>query len=79
MSHTPGPWTVETGAEYGYFYIDEIADALIKDDYKSLFEANARLIAAAPDLLEALERIESGEERPREIAWATLKIAKARP
>ena len=51
--YTPGPWRYREGAlvifpnNAGGFCICNCPDA----------EANARLVAAAPDLLEALERI----------------------
>lgn len=60
VTHTPGPWTpitagtrtltgVDTGGLYRYHaYWDGIAE-------NAEMEANARLIAAAPDLLEALK------------------------
>jgi hypothetical protein len=57
--HTPGPWKTWPSIHNGQTYI-------VKGDYTSKdngciahadTEANARLIAAAPDLLEALEFI----------------------
>ncbi len=62
MKHTPGPWKahpIETN--YGLPYTPVAASTLIAKVYSTAFgdhaqsEANARLIAAAPDLLEALE------------------------
>jgi len=62
--HTPGPWTVETTDLYGAYLIleaaqrheypadDDAADAVAAED-----DANARLIAAAPDLLAALREL----------------------
>ena len=58
MEHTPGPWRI-VGDE-PHLYIWPTASAvlnrhnLIADVYT---EADARLIAAAPDLLEALKEI----------------------
>lgn len=59
--HTPGPWVVkpveneqggfDIDSEYGY----HIAETIGGLDYEE--EANARLIAAAPDLLEALREL----------------------
>lgn len=68
--HTPGPWTIE---EYG----DDDAPALVihKDSESricflatpgshgdpAMIEADARLIAAAPELLEAAQLLEAAE------------------
>ncbi len=46
MEHTPGPWTV---AQNGFWY----GVNLTVDQDTDVRDANARLIAAAPDLLEA--------------------------
>ncbi len=64
--HTPGPWR-STGFEYepeaGWFVREArdsryLAIASVRCTYRETeeIEANARLIAAAPELLEALER-----------------------
>ena len=56
--HTPGPWEVlvkeRVGAPTVYIVRDRNADELIRlsDKYFSNADANARLIAAAPELLE---------------------------
>lgn len=66
--HTPGPWTVKrhvdsvTGEPYKTLYESHIA---VEPDVCAVWappqnaerEANARLIAAAPAMLEALRRI----------------------
>lgn len=67
MTHTPGPWTYTTwerGDELAIVATNPhqwIADVVIDHDNgdKSAAEqaANARLIAAAPELLEALKAI----------------------
>ncbi len=53
--HTPGPWITESHCDEGYIdiqptsvYIDRGRDEVTAEDW-----ANARLIAAAPALLEA--------------------------
>ena len=65
--HTPGPWYVGTGTyegrniysvasvtdDEGFTYQPLVANA--EDDGINCWDANARLIAAAPDLLEALQ------------------------
>ncbi len=58
MSHTPGPWTVNTGWSQGTgdcYTINE-APGFAFDD-KGEIPANARLIAAAPELLAVLKYI----------------------
>lgn len=64
MSHTPGPWTEHEGFIIGRFNSDnEIHDicdprcAPADADTICEMDANARLIAAAPELLEALINI----------------------
>ena len=60
MTHTPGPWTYEIGRGCktisGRYH--EIADTVgLDNELGGQDEANARLIAAAPELLEALKAI----------------------
>ena len=71
--HTPGPWTFSTDPEGWSYYIHQADGAPYTPEYsdvagvkigntvtgerKEIQEANARLIAAAPDLLEALEEL----------------------
>lgn len=60
-THTPGPWTLEAGrnikTQSGEFYItygkDTHGNPLFRDFCE--LDRNARLIAAAPDLLAAIE------------------------
>ena len=47
MEHTPGPWTVN---------FTPAKDGPTAETFGPNAEANARLIAAAPELLEALEK-----------------------
>jgi hypothetical protein len=51
MTHTPGPWTVFNGHIHagGFEYLPTHRSGAPD----TVWEANARLIAAAPDLLEA--------------------------
>lgn len=53
--HTPGPWTVESGSVFGHAGSARVALADRKEGLIRPVErdANVRLIAAAPDLLEA--------------------------
>lgn len=69
QSHTPGPWERGDGAANGcagYIYCDDatgsaVASVVFSPDFigrsDAETEANARLIAAAPELLEALKEI----------------------
>lgn len=61
--HTPGPWHYELTVEETSFQVyalesDWIVEVEI-DDFRTdeIAEANARLIAAAPELLAALRRV----------------------
>ena len=59
--HTPGPWKTGTGAFADQVFVDDQTGEQGNDWGENLIcetagsEANARLIAAAPDLLEALK------------------------
>lgn len=56
--HTPGPWQVDK--TYGLIMAgNEIEIAACHAGRGADAEANARLIAAAPEMLDALEKIES--------------------
>jgi hypothetical protein len=68
--HTPGPWIVDYGDTKGHVksiavnpdgYTPTVAryDTLVTSISDSEKAANAALIAAAPELLEALEMVES--------------------
>lgn len=82
--HTPGPWHIE----HTVHVLDEnrtrIADVCDRYDgtnnnFRSSAEANARLIAAAPELLEALEKLlaaTSGHQEFRDAAYAAINKAK---
>lgn len=64
IKHTPGPWNYDRS---GYsLYVNsgrELVTALSMDGKRlETSEANARLIAAAPDLLEALKEATSALE-----------------
>ena len=89
--HTPGPWVFEcedVGSYGSTFWLDsENGEEIIcqsEDPYEGVlikgddFIANARLIAAAPEMLEALEVIErySTCKITREVA--TEAVAKAK-
>jgi len=57
MTHTPGPWTVQADSVYPGVIRDANRTSVAEAHYQETpgtMEANARLIAAAPDLLEAV-------------------------
>ena len=97
--HTPGPWHVGTGngegsifAEKGRMKLEEgkttlypIATTPIHgDDYTTQDRANARLIAASPALLEALEAVAKLLDQGQPVdpehdgAWIREAITQAR-
>lgn len=60
VKHTPGPWTVMERDSVGdNIFTVSTPIRRIANTYGSteVYEANARLVAAAPELLEALEGI----------------------
>lgn len=81
VKHTPGPWTVLGEGIYcadNWFFIADVPVNFA--EHSGVQEANARLIAAAPELLEALqELLEVQAELDAEIAErkARAAIAKA--
>lgn len=80
--HTPGPWVVWYSDWPGVVGVEcasgeTIADCSHSND-PDLSEANARLIAAAPELLEALRGfVECDEPSCEHYAAASAAIAKA--
>lgn len=98
VRHTPGPWfaTVHPAGEHHRQYaliraVDSIAGMSNSGDYSAEeFEANARLIAAAPEMYEALRAFVAcylppdGERRPTtgdvlSAAQRALAKAESRP
>ena len=63
--HTPGPWEQDTeDAEWGNSFVVNAGDWIIAemiDGEDETRRANARLIAAAPDMLEALLAIRNAD------------------
>ena len=66
LEHTPGPWRIDQSYTYRVLNAEElnVADCDSARVPKLQAQANARLIAAAPELLEALQRILAHEIRP---------------
>jgi hypothetical protein len=79
QKHTPGPWTAVDGygidSPSGMVVRLEVAEASLMA-YVEVSDADASLIAAAPDLLAALENAVRGG--PNYHAEARAAIAKAR-
>ena len=81
--HTPGPWNRIKGDRNVYSASGTVCKtpAIIGGGSAAAnWEANARLIAAAPDLLEALESIISDiiPEDQSNLLWAEARAAIAR-
>jgi hypothetical protein len=68
--HTPGIWTYQNGGTYITYRTEDGADLVVaRVDYGMMpeeYSANARLIAAAPDLLDVCRQLvwayENGDE-----------------
>lgn len=79
VEHTPGPWRAFKTAASERWCIDA-QDEPIADAYRGRAEANARLIAAAPDLSEALQALagDCGDDSDDEDAMPWPNLARAR-
>jgi hypothetical protein len=75
-AHTPGPWKA-SGFSISAKGSGHIAKALEVYMDRTTREANARLIASAPDLLEALEAVIAISDRKHD-AWDAAKAAIAK-
>ncbi len=82
--HTPGPWIAQDG--YGAVTSRDGTVAMVDNHFVPVAErsfptqrdertANARLIAAAPDMLEALENIENDDAHMPSTAWDMIQNA----
>lgn len=64
--HTPGPWTVGEDSRGVWADVDSVACRLLDirrtGGMACSYEANARLIAAAPELLDALRQWAAAED-----------------
>lgn len=88
--HTPGPWFVNGHEHYTKYVEARIGGGLLQEvaacgptEKQEQQEANARLIAAAPELLEALQHIEeywnrdSNEQAMTDALWHIIETAQA--
>lgn len=87
MKHTPAPWIIseENGMIIGIWPSDKsgpyVAAVRYSDNPKATLEiakANAKLIAAAPELLEALEYIVNNQDMDSSVKKAIAAIKKAK-
>ena len=82
---TPGPWYVydtRERAEHAYDYYITAGQyfvAAVSPDSLNIQEANANLIAAAPEMYEMLERLQKGHKKGN-ATWQLIErvLAKAR-
>ena len=74
MNHTPAPWHLGYNKHDASIH-NGVTIASVCDD-ATHWKANARLIAAAPELLAALERIEIALEHEPEVYSDILSIAR---
>lgn len=85
--HTPGPWSVNDDTDISGVENDPKNGCVGPVDVAHVYlrtvpgrtEANARLISAAPDLLEALQNLENDDGSIPKHAWDMVQnaIAKA--
>ena len=66
MTHTPGPWTARDKGDYGDFdgnsrviRGDDMRIAVVQHNGRDYDDANANLIAAAPEILEMLKQTQT--------------------
>jgi hypothetical protein len=79
--HTPGPWKVERINDTNYVMGrvgHVIAEVPADRNYKAKADVNAALIAAAPDLLAALEAVLDMPNNSLALYEARAAIAKAK-
>jgi hypothetical protein len=82
MTHTPGPWGIRS-RDVGGFVVGPTGDflpaAIIPKNKREAAEvhANARLIAAAPDMLAALKKMRPSILNRKTLAQIDAAIAKA--
>lgn len=82
-AHTPGPWSANLDWIYADADEERIARVVTPERHPEIGEANARLIAAAPDMLTALKYAEpflrrfGTSDEATAVAMALAAIAKA--
>jgi hypothetical protein len=68
MAHTPGPWRIEMQGNYMKLYMPGPLKGDVARGY--IGKDNANLLAAAPEMLEALELISTAKQRGFGIDYA---------
>lgn len=79
--HTPGPWELQLANSGARIVVGELGNYTVICHGLGGNRANARLIAAAPDLLAALEEVTSPDFQKAYrdgLSWAIGSQAKAR-
>jgi hypothetical protein len=81
-THTPGPWRVDHSGNCHIVIIDEnertIAFCALQNENSEEDESNSCLIASAPDLLSALERLAHPMADDDDLDYAREVIRKAK-
>lgn len=81
MTHTPGPWTFRAQGEANEYCLMTadgrwlLAFLHNGEEWTAKQVANARLIAAAPDLLAALKDMETARHNGFDLPWGTVSQA----
>jgi hypothetical protein len=83
LSHTPGPWEILTTNRKTYVVTNALSQPFVGQVIAGPttcpdWESNARLIASAPDLLSALERLAHPMADDDDLDYARAIIAKAK-
>ena len=80
-AHTPGPWTLINGSTIGLVIKDSAGHTVLSESQGLRNKEHAALIAAAPELLEALtnllKMVEDGDYTTIELNEARQAIASA--
>lgn len=77
QKHTPGPWTYRAYSTHPHHIIEaeDREGVAYTMDHEADSKANATLIAAAPDLLAALERLLNAEALVDDEYYAEIEAA----
>lgn len=76
MGHTPGPWNVEK-VHYRHAVVDSAQNGKWDLIAETTSRENANLIAAAPEMLEALEAVVDAMQLNKPVNTFVSKVANA--